>query len=47
VHTLEARVQHDALEIAEVLLRELFDDAKTADQESRERTLKDLDASHP
>ncbi|MBC8751043.1 MULTISPECIES: Tn3 family transposase [Paraburkholderia] len=44
-YTLEASAQDDALEVLEVLLRELFNNAQKADQKSRLRSLKDLDAS--
>jgi hypothetical protein len=43
VHSLEATAQDDALEVLEVLLRELFGDAIKADKKARLRTLKDLD----
>lgn len=43
VHSLEATAQDDALEILEMLLRDLFGDAQKADQKARLRTLKDLD----
>jgi TnpA family transposase len=43
VHCLEATAQDDALELLEVLLRELFGDAVKADKKARLRTLKDLD----
>jgi len=45
VHTLEATAQDDAFEVLEQLLQELFSDARKADQKSRLRSLKDLDAS--
>jgi TnpA family transposase len=45
VHTLEATAQDDALEVLEVLLNDLFDEAKKADRKARLRTLKDLDAA--
>ena len=43
VHCLEATTQDDALEVLEVILRELFGDAVKADKKSRLRSLKDLD----
>ena len=43
VHCLEASAQDDALEVLEVILRELFGDAVKADRKSRLRSLKDLD----
>lgn len=43
VHCLEASAQDDALEVLEVLLRELFGDAVKADKKSCLRSLKDLD----
>ncbi|MFZ0255470.1 MAG: Tn3 family transposase, partial [Gammaproteobacteria bacterium] len=43
VQSLEATAQDDALEILEMLLRDLFADALKADQKARLRTLKDLD----
>ncbi|MEX5748763.1 Tn3 family transposase [Massilia sp. X63] len=43
VHCLEASAQDDALEVLEVILRELFGDAVKADKKSRLRSLKDLD----
>lgn len=45
VHTLEATAQDDALEILEILLNDLFDDAEKADKKSRLRSLKDMDAA--
>jgi TnpA family transposase len=45
VHTLEATAQDDALAVLEMLLHELFSDAKQADEKSRLRSLKDLDTS--
>ena len=45
VHCLEASAQDDALEVLEVILRELFGDAVMADKKSRLRSLKDLDAA--
>jgi TnpA family transposase len=45
VHTLEATAQDDALAILEILLQDLFSDAKRADQKARLRTIKDLDLS--
>ena len=43
VHCLEATAQDDALEVLEVLLRELFGNAIKADKKARQRTMKDLD----
>jgi len=43
VHCLEASAQDYALEVLEVILRELFGDAVNADRNSRLRSLKDLD----
>jgi TnpA family transposase len=43
VHCLEATAQDDALEVLEILLRELFADAARADRQARLRSLKDLD----
>ena len=45
VHTLEASALDDALEVFEMLVHELFGEAKKADQQARVRTLKDLDAA--
>jgi len=45
VHGLEATAQDDALEVLELLLHELFDEAEKADQRARLRTLKDLDGA--
>jgi len=45
VHGLEATAQDDALEVFELLLHELFDEAEKADQKARLRTLKDLDGA--
>jgi hypothetical protein len=42
-HCLDASAQDDAMEVLEVILRELFDDAVKADRKSRLRSLKDLD----
>jgi TnpA family transposase len=42
-HCLEASAQDDALEVLEVLLRDLFGGAIKADKKARLRTLKDLD----
>lgn len=42
-HCLEATAQDDALEVLEVLLRDLFKEAILADKKVRQRTLKDLD----
>src|SRR5208337_3050450 len=44
-HGLEATAQDDALEVLELLLHELFDEAEKADQRARLRTLKDLDGA--
>jgi TnpA family transposase len=44
VHTLEASAQDDVLEILEILLQDIFNEAKKADQRARVRSLKDLDA---
>ncbi|MFO7642718.1 MAG: Tn3 family transposase [Candidatus Competibacteraceae bacterium] len=43
VQSLEATAQDDALEVLEILLRDLFVDAVRADRNARLRTLKDLD----
>lgn len=43
VYCLEASAQDDALEVLEVILRELFGDAVKANKKSRLRSLKDLD----
>lgn len=43
VHCLEASAQDDALDVLEVLLRDLFNGAVKADKKARLRTLKDLD----
>lgn len=43
VHCLEASAQDDALDVLEMLLRELFGDAIKADKKARLRSLKDLD----
>ena len=45
VHCLEATAQDEVLEVLEMLLRDLFSNAMTADQKARLRTLKDLDQS--
>lgn len=45
VHCLEATAQDEVLEVLEMLLRDLFSTARTADQKARLRTLKDLDQS--
>jgi len=43
VHCLEATAQDDALDVLEVVLRDLFGGAIKADKKARLRTLKDLD----
>lgn len=43
VQSLEATAQDDALEVLEILLRNLFAEAVRADRKARLRTLKDLD----
>jgi TnpA family transposase len=43
VHSLEASVHDDALDVLDLLLRELFNRAQQADRKARLRTLKDLD----
>ncbi len=43
VHSLEASAQDDALDILDMLLRDLFAKAQQADRKARLRTLKDLD----
>ena len=43
VHSLEASAQDDALDVLDMLLRELFANAQQADRKARLRTLKDLD----
>ena len=43
VQSLEATAQDDALEVLEMLLRDLFSEAVRADRKARLRTLKDLD----
>ena len=45
VYTLEASAIDDALQVLEILLRDLFSSAQKADQKARLRTLKDLDAA--
>ena len=45
VYTVEATAMDDALQVLEILLRNLFADAAKADQKARLRTLKDLDAA--
>ncbi|HEX7633899.1 MAG TPA: hypothetical protein VF427_01310 [Noviherbaspirillum sp.] len=45
VYTLEATAIDDALQVLEILLRDLFANALKADQKARLRTLKDLDAA--
>ena len=45
VHCLEASAQDDALEVLEVLLRELFGDAIKADKKARLRSLKGTGSS--
>jgi hypothetical protein len=43
VHCLEASAQDDALDVLDLLLRELFTKAEKEDRKVRQRTLKDLD----
>ena len=43
VHSLEASAHDDALDVLDLLLRELFNRAQQADRKARLRTLKDLD----
>lgn len=43
VHCLEASAQDDALDVLDLLLRELFTKAEKADRKVRQRTIKDLD----
>jgi TnpA family transposase len=43
VHSLEAGAQDDALDVLDMLLRDLFAKAQQADRKARLRTLKDLD----
>jgi TnpA family transposase len=43
VHNLEASANDDALDVLDLLLRELFNRAQQADRKARLRTLKDLD----
>jgi len=43
IHCLEATAQDDALEVLEMVLRDLFGDALKEDRKARLRTLKDLD----
>lgn len=43
VHSLEASAHDDALDVLDLLLRELFTNAKKEDQKTRQRTLKDMD----
>lgn len=43
VHSLEASTQDDALDVLDMLLRELFSKAEQADCKARLRSLKDLD----
>jgi hypothetical protein len=43
VHCLEATAQDDALDVLDMLLREIFSGAEQADRKNRLRTLKDLD----
>ena len=43
VHSLEASAHDDALDVLDLLLRDLFARAKQADHKARLRTLKDLD----
>jgi hypothetical protein len=44
VHTLEASAQDDAIELLEMLLTDVFGEAKKEDRKPRLRTIKDLDA---
>lgn len=43
VHCLEATAQDDALDILDMILRDLFNKAERADRKTRLRTLRDLD----
>jgi TnpA family transposase len=43
VHCLEASAQDDALDVLDLLLRELFTKAEKEDRKVRQRTIKDLD----
>lgn len=43
VHCLEATAQDDALDVLDMLLRDLFTKAENADRKTRLRTLRDLD----
>jgi TnpA family transposase len=43
VHSMEAAAQDDALDVLDMLLRELFSKAEHADRRARLRSLKDLD----
>lgn len=43
VHSLEASAHDDALDVLDLLLRELFTNVKKEDQKTRQRTLKDRD----
>jgi len=43
VHCLEASAQDDALDVLDLLLRELFTKAEKEDRKVRQRSLKDLD----
>ena len=43
VHCLEATAQDDALDVLDMLLRDLFAKAEQADRKTRLRTLRDLD----
>lgn len=43
VHSLEATAQDDALDVLDMLLRDMFSKAQAADRKARLRTLKDLD----
>ena len=43
VHSLEATAQDDALDVLDMLLRDMFAKAQQADRKARLRTLKDLD----
>jgi TnpA family transposase len=45
VHCLEASAQDDAIDVLDLLLRELFTKAEKKDRKIRQRTLKDLDRS--
>jgi len=43
IHCLEASAQDDALDVLDLLLRELFTKAEKEDRKVRQRTIKDLD----